>query len=82
MTLPADWWTTNLSDEPCDGCGVRPSKHAGHGSYTCQACHEARWCPSCTYLLSPDHVCPTGEELARREAETAELLAWLKDIEP
>jgi hypothetical protein len=62
MALPDDWWTTNLHEDPCDGCGVSPSKHEGHGSFTCQKCFEARWCPSCNYPLRKDHVCVTPEQ--------------------
>ena len=50
--LPDYWWTTDLDDEPCDGCGVKPSKHAGHGSYTCESCYEKRWCPKCPCMAS------------------------------
>ena len=68
MSLPDNWWIDNLDDEPCDGCGVKPSKHAGHGSYTCEACYNARWCPKCRYDMRPrqgsdKHVCPTPEEI-------------------
>lgn len=65
--LPDDWWTTGLEDEPCDGCGKKPSKHAGHGNYTCETCFNAWWCPECHYRLTVGHVCPTSEEQAANE---------------
>ena len=65
MSLPDNWWIDNMEDEPCDDCGVKPSKHAGHGSYTCEACYKARWCPKCNYdCRYQPHVCPTPEEIA------------------
>lgn len=74
MTLPENWWATDLNDEPCDSCGVKPSKHEGHGSYTCQKCYESRWCPKCHYGMYQDlvdgvHVCASEEELAKRGAD-------------
>jgi hypothetical protein len=69
MSLPDDWWTTGLEDEPCDGCGVRPSKHAGHGSFTCKDCYDARRCPKCQYGLGPNHVCVTPEQHAKNQEE-------------
>jgi len=65
MTLPNDWWITDLENEPCDGCGVKPSKHAGHGSFTCKDCYEGWWCPKCHYdCRHQPHVCPTAEQIA------------------
>lgn len=51
-----------MEDEPCDGCGAKPSKSEGHGSYTCKACYDERWCPKCRYALHKDHVCTTVEK--------------------
>ncbi len=78
MSFPDDWWTTGLEDEPCYGCGVTPSKHGGHGYYTCQTCYEARWCPTCKYELRSCHiqgvhVCPTPEERAEYEKQSREM---------
>ena len=78
--LPDNWWTTDLDDEPCDGCGVKPSKHAGHGSYTCESCYEKRWCPKCHYGLQKDHVCVTPEQHAINEKQMREFFAEI-DIE-
>ena len=78
--LPDDWWTTDLEDEPCDGCGTRPSKHAGHGSFTCQRCYEARWCPACHYEKH-DGACPSAEERARREQESRITMLLIADID-
>lgn len=64
-------------DEPCDGCGVRPSVSMGHGSYSCEACFEARWCPKCRYTLTKDHVCPSPEERAERERVNG---YWMRDL--
>lgn len=86
MSLPPDWWTTGLDNEPCDGCGVTPSKHEGHGKYTCKTCYEARWCPSCKYSLAHpangrklfgvhQHECVTPEEHAKNQAELREFYA-------
>ncbi len=75
--LPEDWWITNLEDEPCDGCGVIPSKHRGHGSYICKKCWDASFCPTCHYGLQANHVCPTAEERERYEKEAAEALRQL-----
>ena len=72
MTLPDRWWIDGMEDEPCDGCGVKPSKHEGHGSYTCQKCYDARWCPECHYdQRRQPHICPTPEQKAeyRRQME-------------
>jgi hypothetical protein len=84
MALPADWWTTNLEDEPCDDCGSKPSRHAGHGSFICKACNDARWCPKCTFALGDPtkHVCPSPEERERHERERHEREAdeWLKEL--
>lgn len=73
VSFPPDWWTTDLEDEECDGCGVKPSKHMGHGAFTCQKCYEAGWCPKCSYALEKDHVCPSPEERAKRDEEWAVL---------
>jgi len=81
MTLPDDFWTRHLHDEPCDGCGARPSKHLGHGSFTCKACHYKRWCPKCSYILGPNHVCPDEAERARLAEEDARVMAWLSSLE-
>lgn len=67
--FPKDWWTTDLDDEPCDGCGITPSKSRGHGAFICEKCYEALWCPECRYKLDPDHVCVTLEEDAEFTAE-------------
>lgn len=77
MTFSADFWTTNLADEPCDGCGVSPSKHAGHGSFTCESCYAKWWCPKCKYALSDSHVCRTSEQQA---ADRVEFNAYLVSI--
>ncbi len=74
MTLPDEWWTTDMEDEPCSACGARPSKSMGHGRYTCKGCYEASWCPKCRFQLSPNHVCPTPEEAARRKEQYAMLM--------
>jgi hypothetical protein len=80
MTLPSDWWTTELEDEPCDGCGAKPSKHQGHGSFTCKACYDARWCPECKYSLTPGHVCPDAMTRAADELRMREFFASI-DLE-
>lgn len=82
MTLPADWWTTDLEDEPCDGCGVRPSKHAGHGSFTCESCYAKWWCPKCTYMLSANHVCRTPEQKAADERDYQAFLVEIGLVGP
>lgn len=73
----ADFWTTDLEDEPCDFCQTKPSKHYGHGTYVCKTCYDSWWCPKCTYRLGRDHVCVTPEQHAEHEkqlrAELAEL---------
>lgn len=83
-TSDDEWWATGLEDEPCDGCGTRPSKHRGHGSYTCRACDGKRWCKLCGYDVrhgvGGQHVCVTPEENARYEAETRDFFASI-DIE-
>lgn len=86
MALPDDFWTRNLEDEPCDRCGARPSKHEGHGSFTCKACYDKRWCPKCKYMLKSryrpsEHVCPDEAERHRLANEEAELLEWLQRLE-
>jgi len=74
-----EFWTTDLEDEPCDGCGVRPSKSAGHGSFTCKKCYDARWCPECHFSLWPSpHVCPSPEERQRRHIESSIMLLLLE----
>lgn len=55
----------HMEDECCDGCGVKPARHMGHGSFSCKKCFDAQWCPNCTYQLhsyiqNGVHVCPTG----------------------
>jgi len=82
MTLPADWWTTSLEDEPCDGCDVKPSRHVGHGSFSCKECYEARWCPKCTFTIGDPakHVCPSPEEGERLKREANKADEWLKDL--
>jgi hypothetical protein len=65
--LKNDFWTTDLEDEPCDGCGEKPSKHQGHGRFTCKTCYDAQWCPKCKYQLGEGHVCATPEK-AKRDA--------------
>ena len=82
MTFPDDWWTTGMEDEPCDGCGAKPSKHQGHGSFTCKTCYDARWCPKCTYSLdtrSGPHVCKSPEEIALINARCERDLRALDD---
>lgn len=64
--MPSNW-ITDLEDESCDSCGIKPSRHQGHGSYTCKACWDAQWCPECRYPLNVNHVCPDQEERRRRE---------------
>lgn len=83
MTLPDRWWIDGMEDEPCDGCGVKPSKHAGHGSYVCEKCYNSWWCPQCNYRLYPDHVCPTPEQKAKDKEELRAMFAELgiDDIE-
>jgi len=79
MTFPADWWiTTDLEDEPCDSCGIKPSKHEGHGSFTCETCYNARWCPKCSYLLGLNHVCPSKEQ---QEADRKAYEEWKKGLD-
>ena len=68
---------THDEDEPCDGCGKRPSVSMGHGSYSCEACFEARWCPECRYSLGADpskHVCPSPEV----RAENARIYGYFR----
>lgn len=75
MSLPSDWWTTGLEDEPCYGCGATPSKHEGHGLYTCKTCFEARFCKKCGVMHRAEKPCPTPEEIAAIEKEVEALLA-------
>lgn len=78
MTLPDRWWIDGMEDEPCDGCGVKPSKHEGHGSYTCQSCYDARWCPNCHYdYRRQPHVCVTPEQDAINKEENRKIFAEL-----
>lgn len=85
----------NFEDEPCDGCGEKPSVHMGHGSFSCQKCWEAQWCPTCRYSLNwpKPHVCKTPEEIARlklreKRREIVEKLMydyddeWLDRLDP
>lgn len=75
MTLPEDWWDPkHLEQEPCDRCGVVPSRHRGHGSYTCKPCWDASFCPLCKYWLAPHHVCPTPAEQKVYEEDMAATL--------
>lgn len=74
-----DFWTTNLEDEPCDGCGVRPSKHQGHGAFSCKACYDASWCPMCHYELRKNHVCVTPEQARLNQLDNA---AWSLATDP
>lgn len=80
MSFPDNWWTKDLEDEPCDGCGVKPSKHQGHGSFTCKSCYDGRWCPECTYALysrdGSQHVCVSPEQryIDQRKWEVEEIL--------
>ena len=69
----------DLEDEPCDQCGTRPSTSYGHGCYVCPRCYAAWWCPTCSYGLTPDHVCPTPEEHAARQLESAR---FMEEIDP
>jgi len=40
-TLDSIFKPENHEDEPCDGCGKRPSVSQGHGSFICRPCQEA-----------------------------------------
>jgi hypothetical protein len=80
MSFPDNWWTTDLDDEPCDGCGVQPSKHAGHGSYTCESCYNARWCPKCKYALGANHVCPTPEQIVEYKKQMLKEKEFYKEL--
>jgi hypothetical protein len=62
-----------MEDEPCDTCGVRPSLHMGHGSYSCEPCYQAWWCPKCRFdQRHQPHVCVTKEQAAKYRAEFKE----------
>ena len=63
------WDCSNLEDEPCDSCGIKPSRHYGHGSFICKVCYDKWWCPKCTFRLEPDHICKTEEERITIEKE-------------
>jgi hypothetical protein len=75
----------NMEDEPCDSCGVKPSLHMGHGSFSCKACFDAWWCPKCHYDQrergGKKHVCPTPEEIVERQrkSERCELLCGVEE---
>jgi hypothetical protein len=77
MTSFEDRWITNLEDEPCDGCGVKPSRHLGHGSYICKECYDKSWCPKCQFQLSDNHRCPTKKE---RKAYEKDIREWFAEI--
>lgn len=79
MSLPDNWWTEDVEEDPCDDCGVTPSKHLGHGRFICKTCYEAWWCPKCTYRLTENHVCPSPEEHARRQKEHEDFMKSLDE---
>jgi hypothetical protein len=72
------WWTTDMEDEPCGGCGVKPSRHAGHGSYVCRTCHEARWCKQCHFQV---HEGKCAEPKTHANADGAPLQVWIEKRE-
>lgn len=70
------WKAEHFEDEPCGGCGVRPSVHQGHGSYSCQSCFQARYCKACDYPLRSyevdgQHVCPSADVRAKNDHDFA-----------
>lgn len=78
-----DFWT-NLENEPCDSCGVVPSRHQGHGSFTCRPCYEARWCKKCGYAKSSHEKngdCPPAELRAKWKAEVDAFFAEIEKEE-
>lgn len=62
-----DSWA-HLEQEECDSCGVKPSRHMGHGRFICKKCYDDSWCPKCHHALGDPakHVCVTPEA-ARKE---------------
>lgn len=76
------WAPEELEDEPCDKCGIKPSRHDGHGTYICKPCFDVMWCPKCNNKLErfysasmeTPHACLPLAERRRFEKETNDFM--------